>query len=245
MWEPTPPGFLPALQPFWGENRPYAIAARNICDPGPPPAFSTDGSSDFYTEAVETYEAVNNLTQGQETIALFWADDPGVTSTPPGHSVSILTQLLEQQGAMLDTAAEAYAKLGMAVSDGFVSCWHSKYRYTLLRPITYINRYIDADWGHPLPVETPPFPEYPSGHLVQSGAAAQVLTDLFGNVAFTDHTHDDRGFAPRSFNSFSAFADEAAISRLYGGIHFRSAIELGLGQGRCVGQQVHALRFRR
>jgi hypothetical protein len=190
------------------------------------------------------YGTVNNLTDEQRAIAFFWADDPGATATPPGHSISITTQVLRQMGAGLDIAAETYAKVGMAVADAFIGCWDTKYRYNLLRPVTYIQRFIDADWL-PLLV-TPPFPEYTSGHSAQSGAAAEMLTDLFGpDFPFVDRTHESRGLQPRAFNSFFEAADEAAISRLYGGIHFRPAIVRGLVQGRCVGRAVNELEFRR
>jgi hypothetical protein len=126
--------------------------------------------------------------------------------------------------------------VGIAVADAFISCWSTKYRDNLLRPVTYVGRLIDPGWT-PLLI-TPPFPEYTSGHSVQSGAAAQVLTDLFGPLAFTDRTHERRGLAPRSFGSFLEAAQEAAISRLYGGIHFRVACERGVDQGICVGKRV-------
>ena len=189
------------------------------------------------------YRAVNELTPEQEAIARFWSDDPGTTPTPSGHSISITTQVLRRERASLAKAAETYARLGMAVSDAFVACWHEKYRYNLLRPVTYIRALIDGDW---LPVlVTPPFPEYPSGHSVQSGAAFQVLTDLFGRrYSFVDHTHDERGLASRRFRSFSEAAEEAAFSRLYGGIHFRAAIENGVAQGKRIGRAANALSLR-
>lgn len=242
LWVPTPPGFLPALQPHWGSNRPFALTSGGACGPGAPLPYSEDQSSAFFGEAMECYDLVTNLTPEQEAIARFWSDDPGVTSTPPGHSVSILTQVIRTGGFGLDVAAEAYAKVGIAVADAFISCWSTKFLYNLLRPVTYIRRVIDPMWGSLL--VTPPFPEYTSGHSVQSTASAQVLTDLFGTVAFTDHTHDDRGLAPRSFGSFHEAAEEAAISRLYGGIHFSTAIDLGLEQGLCVGRRVSDLDFR-
>jgi hypothetical protein len=156
----------------------------------------------------------------------------------------IAAQVIEQRGLALDVAAETFAKVGIAVADAFVSCWWSKYRYNLLRPITYVQKVLmDPDWT--IPLVTPPFPEYTSGHSAQSGSTAQVLTDLFGAVAFIDHTHDARGLPARSFDSFFEAAEEAAISRLYGGIHFRSAIELGVEQGKCVGKAVSALQFKR
>ena len=124
-------------------------------------------------------------------------------------------------------------------------CWATRYGDNLLRPITDIRQHVDAAWGDQLPLTTPPFPEHTSGHSVQSGAAARVLTDLFEPLPFTDRTHVDRGFPPRPFESFDAAADEAAISRLYGGIHYRRAIEEGLRQGRIVGDAVNRLQFAR
>jgi membrane-associated phospholipid phosphatase len=151
--------------------------------------------------------------------------------------------VVRAEGASLAAAAEAYAKVGIAVCDAFIACWHQKYVYNLLRPVTYIQRLIDPSWT-PL-LTTPPFPEYASGHSVQSGAAFEVLTDLFGDrYAFSDHTHDARGLAARSFASFHHAAQEAASSRLYGGIHFPAAILNGVTQGRCVGSAVRAMPFR-
>jgi len=271
LWVPTPP-FLEtlypsrALQPYWGKNRPFVLESGSDCAPAPHPAYSDQPGSAFYAEAMEVYTSTKNLTSEQRAIAAFWADNPGQSSTPPGHSISILNQILAQKNATLDMAAEAYARLGMAVSDAFIACWHAKYQYNLVRPITYINQFIDASWKPPL--NTPPFPEFPSGHSVQSGAFAQVMTDMFGEMAFVDHTHDagaieqmmkdlfgavrylgqehhSRGLAPRRFNSFFDAANEAAISRLYGGIHYRAAIELGLNQGKCIGQKVSALQFKK
>jgi hypothetical protein len=239
LWVPTPPGFLPALQPYWGANRPFVLPSGAACSPGPPPAYSEEIGSPFYTEANECYEAAGSLTAEQEAIARFWSDDPGQTASPPGHSISILSQVTTMLDLSLARAAEAYAKVGIAVADAFIACWNTKYRDNLLRPVTYIRNLIDPAWT-PLLV-TPPFPEYTSGHSVQSGAAAQVLTDLFGDVAFVDRTHDRRGLPARSFRSFHEAAEEAALSRLYGGIHFRAAIERGLEQGRCIGCHVSAL----
>ncbi len=247
MWVPTPRkgGAAPqsALQPFWGTNRPFVLTPGNpndLSDPGAPPAYSTDPSSQMYLEAKEVYDVVQGLTDDQEAIAAFWSDDPGTTCTPPGHSMSILTQCLDLEDKTLDFAAVGYAQVGFAVSDAFLACWESKFRYNLLRPITYIINEIDpAFTADDLPLSTPPFPEYTSGHSVQSGAAAEVLTSLMGNnFAFTDHTHDARPLPSRQFASFYAAADEAAISRLYGGIHYRAAIERGVEQGKKVAQQV-------
>jgi hypothetical protein len=231
------------LLPAWGNNRSFAMPSGASCPLPPPPAYSEDPGSAFYREARETYEAVKNLTPEQELIARFWSDDPMLSPTPPGHWIFIANDLLEQEKASLDRTAEVMMRLGVAMADAFIGNWHAKYQYDLLRPVTYIKRVIDPKW-EPLLI-TPPFPEYPSGHSTQSGAAAVVLTSLFGeNFAFTDRTHERDGFAPRRFASFEAAAQEAGISRLYGGIHFRSAITLGLEQGRCIGQHAAALRTR-
>ncbi len=239
LWVPTPPAFLPALQPYWGSNRPFALPSGTSCAPPPPLEYSETPGSDFYEDAYGCYVVTTHLDAEQEAIARFWSDDFGITATPPGHSISILTQILRAQNVPLGRAAESYARVGIAVADAFIACWRTKYQYNLFRPVTYIRRVIDPAWS-PLLV-TPPFPEYTSGHSVQSAAAARVMTDLFGTVSFTDHTHDARGLPARTFSSVEAAAQEAAISRLYGGIHFRAAIERGLAQGDCVGARASAV----
>jgi len=236
LWIPTPPQFRRALQPAWGNMRTYVLVDSDECAPPPPTPFSTDPSSAFFAENLEVYEAVNNLTPEQREIALFWSDDPVATSTPPGHWVNIVSQLCVRDDLPLTVAADAYARVGLAVGDAFISCWRAKFVHNLIRPISYIQEHIDNDWQSLL--GTPPFPEYTSGHSTQSGAAATVLTDLFGNVEFADWTHVPRGLPVRFFSSFHDAADEAAISRLYGGIHFRPAIELGVEQGRCIGDLI-------
>lgn len=244
LWVPTLPAFQTALQPHWGNNRTFAVATGAECASGDHPAYSEGTDSRFYTDAVEVYEAANGLTEEQTDIAHFWSDDPGLTATPPGHSISILNQVIREKDLDLAAAAECYLKVGIAVSDAFVTCWNTKYRYNLVRPVTYINEHIDNQWT-PL-LNTPPFPEFTSGHSVQSAAAFQVMADLFGDKHnFVDGTHDARGLSPRTFTSFSQCAEEAAISRLYGGIHFMPAIDLGLEQGRCVAKAVSRLRLRR
>src|SRR5258708_39241550 len=175
----------------------------------------------------------DNLTEEQKAIAKFWVDTPGITGTPAGHWVSIENQLVSQLHRRLDRAAAMYALVGVALGEAFISCWGLKYQITLIRPETYIKRSFRRSWA-PY-IQTPPFPEYPSGHSVASAAAAEVLTSLFGTVAFKDNTHKLHNMPPRYFTSFEAAANEAAISRLYGGIHYRPGIENGLRQGRCGG----------
>ena len=245
-WVPTPPNYEKALQPFWGDVRPFMNANINNTQPPAPPAFSTQPSAAFYVEAQEVYTLVQNLTPEQKAIAEFWSDEPGKSVTPPGHSLSILKQVLEKENANLGLAAEAMAKLGMALHDALIASFKAKYHYNMIRPVTYINQYIDKDFE---PVfTTPPFPEFTSVHAVQSSAAAQVLTDLFGdNYSFTDYTYVNRTDitgSPRSYNSFFDFADEAAISQLYGGVHYRSSVESGIQQGKKIGQNVNTLTFR-
>ena len=243
LWSPTPPGFLAPVQPCWGNLRPFVLSAATACEPGPHPLYSEDPASEFYQQALEVYQTVNNVTEEQRTIALFWADLDGESGTPAGHSLSITAQTLEQLAASLDLAAEAFARVGIGESDAFISCWAGKYHYNVLRPVTYINDLIDPVW-EPI-LETPPFPAYASGHSNDAGAASAILTALFGDgFAFTDHTNDERGFAPRSFGSFLEAAEESAFSRLYAGIHYRFDIDNGIDQGRCVGQAVSALVFR-
>ena len=243
QWSPTPPGFEAPAEPCWGKLRPFVLSGPEACPAGPHPAYSEDPSSEFFQQALEVYETVNDLTEEQRTIAFYWADLAGESGTPAGHSLSIAVQALEQIDASLDLAAETLARVGIGESDAFISAWATKYHYNLLRPITYINERIDPDWEAVL--DTPPFPAYTSGHSNDVGAASTILTALFGHgFAITDHTNDDRGFAPRSFGSFFEAADESAISRLYGGIHYRFDIEQGVEQGACVGRVVNALTFR-
>jgi hypothetical protein len=241
-WQPTAPAFAKALLPQWGHNRFFVLASEGDCAVSPPISYSEKEDSAFYKEALEVYQTSQILTDKTRQIALFWSDDPGKTATPPGHWMAILTHLITVQNKSLAHAAESYAKLGLALADSFIACWQAKYEYNLVRPISYIQANIDPDW-QPL-LSTPPFPEYPSGHSVQSAAAAVVLTDLFGEgFAFTDHTHDGHGLPSRSFMSFRQAAEEAALSRFYGGIHFRAAIENGLEQGRCIGEKILGLEF--
>ncbi|MEW5701659.1 MAG: vanadium-dependent haloperoxidase [Candidatus Zixiibacteriota bacterium] len=243
LWVPTPPGYLPALLPCWGDLRLFALNVPADCQPISPPPYDENPQSPYYAETREVYDTVNNLTNDQRDIALYWSDESGTSFTPPGHWIAILGQVVDTNAYTLDIAVEAYARLGIALADAFISCWRTKFQYNLLRPITAIRDFMDETWT-PLLI-TPSFPEYTSEHSVQSAAAAQVLTDMFGHMPFVDHTHDGRGLAPRDFNSFFDAANEAAVSCLYGGIHFRSAIARGQEQGICIGHRISALAFRR
>lgn len=240
-WVPTPPRFARPLLPNWGSNRPFMPDVYQRCLPPGPPRYDEAVGSAFYREAEEVWHTSVSATEEQRRVALYWADDPGKTPTPAGHWAWILTDLLRDRKATLPTAAEQYARLGIAMSDAFVATWKVKFEVNLLRPVTYIQLAFDSNWVPPL-METPPFPEYPSGHSVESGAAAAVLEAFYGSdTAFDDRTHNDRGWGPKRFRNFRSAADEAAASRLYAGIHFRSAIEHGVTQGRCIGAQALAL----
>jgi hypothetical protein len=240
LWEPTPPGLQPVpLQPFWGDNRPFADKS---CAVPPPPSYSNRPGSDFFAYAAEVYDTSLALSPEQNAIAVFWADDPG-TVTPPGHSVSMLRQILEAEHSSLETAAEAYLRVGCALADAFIQCWKTKYRWNVLRPVTFIRANIDPEWSSL--VATPPFPEYSSGHSTQSAAWAEVMTGMFGDgYRFTDHVHDELGLPSRSFTSFRHAAQEAAVSRLYGGIHYRFGNENGLDAGICIGAAAAQLPLR-
>lgn len=236
-WAPTGAVTIP-LEPYWGELKCFAMENGAACTIKSTLPFSATQGSAFYTQAYEVYTTRLNLTEEQKAIANWWSDGSSQTATPPGHWVAIIDQLADRKHFDLGKAAEVYAMVNIAMADAFISCWDEKYKMNLLRPVTYIRNYIPgaSNWS-PL-LNTPPFPEYPSGHSVASGAAGDILTRLLGNVAFTDSANTYLGYQPRSYNSFTQASDEAAISRLYGGIHYREAIESGVKQGREVSKVV-------
>jgi hypothetical protein len=253
-WLPTPPAFMAAIEPHWNKIRPLVMDSVAQFKPATPTVFSTDSGSLFYQEAREVWETGNKLTPEQTAIANFWDCNPFFLNTqghlnfaskkisPGGHWMLITTQACQQKGADIFTSAAAYTLTSIALFDGFISCWDEKYRSQLIRPETYINSHIEEGW-RPL-LQTPPFPEYPSGHSVVSTAAAVVLTQLFGEgFAFTDYSELEYGLPSRHFNSFLDASREAAISRLYGGIHYRPAIVNGQEEGEKIGRQV-AVRLR-
>ena len=243
-WTATPPAFAKPLLPYWGENRPFVLKSVKDCPAPPPPEFSEETNSAFYKSAQEVYKISQAATQEQRQFALYWTDDPGKTPTPAGHWAFIANDLLKARKANLADAAQTLARLNIAMADAFIAGWATKYSVNLLRPVTYVQGSFDSNWVPSL-MTTPPFPEYPSGHSVQSSAAAGVLNQIFGaNTAFTDNTHNDRGWGPRTFTSFNAAANEAAVSRLYAGIHYRFGVEGGQVQGKCVAAKVLALKFK-
>jgi hypothetical protein len=256
-WKPTPPAYMDGIEPHWNTIKTVVLDSAAQFKPNPALPFSTDKRSAFYKEALETYELGNALKDEERDIALFWDCNPFVMNvkghvmfatkkiSPAGHWINITKVVCQQSSAGLTKSAEAYALTAIAMSEGFISCWDEKYRSKLIRPETYINQYIDENW---VPIlQTPPFPEYTSGHSVVSQAAAITLTSVFGeNFSFTDSTEVEFGMPIRAYDSFKQAADEASISRLYGGIHYRRAIDEGVMVGKQVGNFVLSrLRTRR
>jgi hypothetical protein len=252
-WQPTPPDYMDGIEPHWSKIRTMVLDSAQQFPPPPPTAFSLDRNSPFMRETMEVYQALEakDLAEREDRIAIasFWDCNPYVSHhaghvmfatkkiTPGGHWIGITKIACEKDGADFAKTAKAYAVTSIALFDGFISCWDEKYRSVLLRPETVINRYIDEKW---LPaLQTPPFPEYTSGHSVISRAAAIALTSIFGdNFQFTDTTEEEYGLPARSFDSFLQASDEAAVSRFYGGIHFKPAIYNGVAQGEKVGKLV-------
>ncbi|MCU0325264.1 MAG: vanadium-dependent haloperoxidase [Spirosomaceae bacterium] len=233
------------LHPNWGNNR--AFVKNNSDDLGinPKVEFSIYRGSPFYNQVMEVYNTSKLVTPGSEKlqIANFWDDAATFSYTAAGHSVSILTQVLRAKPVSLERAAELYCKLGLGLNDAFIACWKSKYKHNLIRPIAFIKRYIDSKWEAAL--LTPPFPEFPSGHSVQSATMATILTSELGEkYGFTDFSKYFVGL-PKTFNSFWEAANEASISRLYGGIHFRDALEQGKEMGKIVGNNILKIQFKK
>ncbi len=254
-WQPTPPAYMDGLEPHWGKIRPFVIDSASQYRPVPPPPFSMDEDSNFYKELKEVYDISNKITEdGDESeevlIARFWDCNPYVSVTrghlmfavkkitPGAHWIGITKIACKTEDADFNRTVFAYTKTSIAIADAFISCWDEKYRSNLVRPETLINKYWDDDWKPIL--QTPPFPEYTSGHSVVSGAASTVLTAIFGDdFSFLDDTETAYGLPIRPFPSFNVAAQEAAISRMYGGIHYRAAVEVGIGQGIKIGDLVN------
>jgi len=245
-WKPTPPDYMPAIEPNWNTLRPFVLKSADQFSPGTPTGFSIKKSTKFYQEALEVMRTTRENDEQTMAIAKFWDCNPNISHTkghlmffdqkisPGGHWMSIAGIAAKKKGLSIEETARVFALTSITLADGFISCWDEKYRSSLIRPETYINEHIDPDWKPVL--QTPAFPEHTSGHSVISAAAATMLTHLIGdNFAFNDISEVDYGLPSREFTSFKAAAEEAAISRLYGGIHYRPAIEHGLEQGTAIG----------
>ena len=248
-WRPTPPAYLDAIEPNWNTHRPFVLETADQFKPERPAPFSLDPNSEFFQQTKEVYEIGKDPTEEEREIAAFWDCNPYVMHTrghamfatkqmtPGGHWVGIGVIANRQTGASLIESAATLAQTSVAIADGFISAWDEKYRSNLIRPETVINEHIDERW-RPI-LQTPPFPEYPSAHSVISAAAAVSLRDLYGApFAFSDTTEMAYGLPTRSYDSFMQAAEEAADSRIYGGIHYRMAAENGTTQGVDVGEWV-------
>ncbi|GAA4416418.1 hypothetical protein GCM10023187_47820 [Nibrella viscosa] len=250
-WQPTENGRQIPLQPYWGNNRLFVSANSTLPMPQPLEV-STDVKSQYFAQYLEVYTKNKVLTQAEKEISIWWADDPGETFTPPGHSYNLARIAIKTANANLAKAAETLARAGITVADAFTLCWKCKYKFFNERPYTFVRRAIDPAWVPFWPA--PPFPGYTSGHATQSAATATVLADLYGDsFAFIDDSHVGRprdtqrgvDFKARSFPSFWEAAEESARSRFLGGIHTRQDNETGLIEGRKIGRNINALGWRK
>lgn len=253
-WQPTPPDYMDGIEPHWNKIRPMVLDSASQFTPARHAEFSLEKGSEFHRQLIEVYEVGKDIrAKGDDSeeieIAQFWDCNPYVSThkghlmfavkkiTPGAHWILISKIASRKTGADFAKTVHDYTKTSIGVFDAFISVWDEKYRSVLVRPETLINKYIDENWK-PL-LQTPPFPEYTSGHSVVSGSASTVLNEIFGeNFSFADDTEVPFGLPVRNFISFDQAADEAAISRLYGGIHYMDAIVNGVSQGRNVGKWV-------
>ncbi|MFP5353863.1 MAG: vanadium-dependent haloperoxidase [Gemmatimonadota bacterium] len=235
----TLPTFNPVrpTEPYWGELRPFAIRDGDECRPPAPPTYSEKEGSDFWKMGREYADSIAALTPEKKQIALFWADNPVATGTPGFHWISVVNQMIAKRNLTAPQAAELFALTSVAIADAFIGCWKEKYRSMVVRPVAYMHRVFDKEFTTVIP--TPPFPEYTSGHSVQSAAAVEVLKALVGDsIAFSDSTQVDVGQPPRDFVNFSAALQEVAVSRIYAGVHYVPAVVDGMQQGICIGGRV-------
>jgi hypothetical protein len=242
----TLPGFNPIrpTEPYWGELRPFAIRPEDSCEPPPPPPYSEREGSAFWLIGKAFHDSVKSLTPEQRNTALFWADNPVATGTPGFHWISIVSQMISRRELSAPHAAELYALTSIAIADAFIGCWREKYRSMVVRPVAYVQRVFDPEYRTVIP--TPPFPEYTSGHSVQSAAAVEVLIATLGDtIAFDDSSQVDVGQAPRRFDHFTDALHEVAWSRVWAGVHYVPGVIDGMTQGQCIGKRVMSLRTRR
>jgi hypothetical protein len=247
-WVPTPPMYAQAVEPHWKEMRPMLMDSASQFRPVTPPAYNvTNKNSEFYKALLEVKATADSLTEDQKHIADFWDDNPFKMNvsghimfatkkfSPPGHWMNIVGIASQKARADFSTTVAAYAETSIALYDAFISCWDEKYRSNYVRPETVINKYINSDW-QPY-IQTPPFPSHTSGHATISAAAAETMTHWFGdNLSFTDTSSLEFGIKSQEIISFRKAAEEAAMSRLYGGIHYRFDNEHGTMAGRKLGE---------
>jgi hypothetical protein len=248
-WQPTPSAYASALEPNWCKIRPLALTSCSQFSPNEKLKYSSSKQSLFYKNVMQVYTIGKTLDSTKKEIALYWDDNPNVSMrdghmtyyvhkiSPGGHWLMINKQACTQKNVSAIKTSLAYTLTAIAIFDGFINCWDEKFKTNLVRPVTVINADIDENW-EPF-IQTPPFPEFTSGHAVISNAAAEVLTGLFGDkFSFTDSTEILFGLKSRKFSSFYAAAEESSMSRVYGGIHYPTTAAISKKQGRQIGAQV-------
>lgn len=256
LWQPTFPDYTPALFPYWGQVRPFAMSSTDLIA-RPPIPYSEDPGSLFYQQAneVKTIVDLNNFTT--QWVAEFWSDDIfQLTFEPAARQIAIANILVEQEHIKLDVALEMYAKMGMALCDAGIAVWNSKYLYNVIRPIEYVRNVMDPGWNTALnnPLNnvkslTPEFPAYPSGHSCFGGSGSSVLAEIFGNnTSYTDVCHFGRSefnSTPRTYQTIMEAGVENAYSRLPLGVHFRMDCDEGLRLGYLAAARVSSLPWRK
>jgi hypothetical protein len=254
-WFPTPPAYIAAIEPYFGKLRPFFLDSITSFTPPPPVPFNKNKSSAFYALMDSVYQISTKLTSEQQEIAAFWDCNPfalndqghlkvGLKKISPGaHWMGIAGIACTQKNLSFDSSMMIHGVLALTLTDAFICCWNEKYRSNRIRPETAIRKFIDPEWKPFL--QTPPFPEYVSGHSTVSGASSEILSHFFGdNFNYKDSVEQDFGLPPRNFNSFRQAAREAAISRYYGGIHFMDANINGLKLGEKIGKYIVSNYFK-
>ncbi len=245
-WQLTPPAYAQPVEPYWGLIRPFLIDSPGQFNSQIPIHFNKQANSAYYKAAMEVYDISKNLTPEQINIAVFWDDNPNVAHlnghaayfaqkmTPGGHWLAITGGILKSRNSNAMQTSQTYTYASLVLADAFITCWHYKYKFNTVRPITVINELKDPKWFSY--IQTPPFPEYPSGHSTISGAVSTLLTKLLGDsIAFTDSSELAYDLPVRSFKSFNDAANEVSVSRVYGGIHYRFTCDSSLVLGREIG----------
>lgn len=246
-WYPTPPGYFPPVEPYFNTVRPFTLDSASQFKPKAPVAFSEAKNSLFFKMMMDNYKV---KPEGEAAeIAAFWDCNPfalenrghlmvGMKKISPGsHWMGITEIVCNQEELDFNRTMLINMVVAIGLMDGFMACWDEKYRSDRIRPETAIRKYIDPAWKPIL--QTPPFPEYLSGHSVVSSTSAVILTHFFGhNFEYIDTVEERFGLKARKFNSFLDAALESGISRFYGGIHFMDAIDNGREQGEAVGEWV-------
>lgn len=248
-WKETPPDYVSGLEPHWPKIVPIAIDTASIFKAKTPPNYTLDKSSDFYKMVLEVYNESVNIDSTKINTAIYWDDNPNtsinrghMTSiihkiSPPGHWLSIVSIVNKKEDNDIFKATQTYTFTAMAMFDALISCWYEKYSRNYIRPITVIQEQINVNW-QPI-IQTPPFPEYTSGHSAVSAAAAGILSKIYGdNYTFTDTTQQYLGIADRQYKSFQEAAWEVSLSRYYGGIHYMISVEEGNRQGYFIADEV-------